>query len=91
MGEHSEQDYHTLRGKYNALVKAVTDLESDRDRLAARVQFLESVNKALDTGLEINKGIMRETLTTDNELKQQYIAEIQALQRQIREMKGTPA
>jgi len=81
------QDYESLRIRYNSLVEAINELKAENDKLKADIKYLSEVNENLEKALNINKGIMHHTITTDNELKQAYIQEINELKEELKASK----
>jgi cell division protein FtsB len=80
----SENSYQV---RYEAMTAAALKLQDENKALKERNAFLTATAANLEKALEINKDIMRHTITTDNELKQAYIQEINDLKAEIKRLK----
>ncbi len=68
----------------SSLNHALDLMQKERNELADQVVTLNKQIEGLDKALEINKEIMRTTITEDNDIKNKYIEEIQALRYRIK-------
>jgi predicted nucleic acid-binding Zn-ribbon protein len=77
-----------LKRRYNTLVTAIAELEEKIRQMQDLIDFLTETNANLEQALDINKEIMRNSIT-DNNLRNQHMAEeIRILKEKLRASDG---
>lgn len=89
-GRGYKSDYESLKRIHDAQNRAVVAMEKRVNELQEELKKALQVNNSLLQQVNINKGIMTETLTTDNEIKQQNAKEIERLRQKVRDLGGEP-
>lgn len=89
-GRDYKSDYESLKRIHDAQNRAVVAMEKRVNELQEELKKALQVNNSLLQQVNINKGIMTETLTTDNEIKQQNAKEIERLRQKVRDLGGEP-
>jgi hypothetical protein len=83
-----EEDYRSLKRLHDTTNEAVIELQQKNQELMEENMLL--LKKIIDCqkALDINKEIMRNALTLQNQLKDDYSAEIQELKAEIKRLKN---
>jgi SMC interacting uncharacterized protein involved in chromosome segregation len=89
-GENYKEYYEALKRKHDVANRAITMLEGKVNDLQTELNKALAVNNSLLQQVNINKGIMHETLTTDNQTKQENAKEIERLRQKIKDLGGDP-
>ena len=82
-----KKDYESLKRLHDSANSVIISLQKQMNELQEQLELAMAINASLEKQVNINKGIMHETLTTDNRIKNEQIEEIQRLREVIRELK----
>lgn len=83
-----QEKYSALSRLHNSLVEATNDLEKKYKEALGEKQFLQAQLLNCQKALDINKEIMRQTLTQNNELKEKNSDEIILLREEMKRLKA---
>jgi len=86
--ENFEEKYYFIQRRYESLLEATTNFQTEISELQKRIILLTDINANLDKALDINKDIMRNALQGQNEMKDKYAQEIQELKEKIKILGG---
>jgi len=82
-----KRDYKSLKRLHDSANSVIISLQHQMNELQEQLKLAMAINVSLEKQININKGIMHETLTTDNRIKNEQINEIQRLREVIKELK----
>lgn len=83
-----ESMYHSLKRLHDATNDAVIKLQRENSELKDEIILLNNKLINCQSALDINKDIMRNALTNQNEIKDSYVNEIRELRDKIKVIEG---
>jgi cell division protein FtsB len=84
----AKNDFRSLKMLHEAQCLAVTGLEKDNEKLRARIIFLETTLQNVERLVEINKTMLRDSITTSQQQVDHMATEIQLLKAEITKLKA---
>lgn len=84
--ENTQNDYDALRRLHDTTNISVDELQKENENLRAEIALRDAKLINCQKALDINKEIMRNALTGNNEMKDAYAIEIQELKAKIKEL-----
>ena len=82
-----ENAYESLKRVHDSANSAIISLQNQNSNLQEQVILAQKINASLEKQVNINKGIMHQTLTDHNKITNEQAEEIQRLRGIIRDLK----
>lgn len=81
-----KEKYEKLERHYNTVVEATQRLELENKKLSSEIALLQAKLESANKDVLINKNIVMQTITIQNEEKESFAEEIRLLKAKIREL-----
>ncbi len=88
MAKKYRKEFEALTKMHDAMARAAERLQNEYNKLREEHMILENQNTNLEKALHINKDILRNQITQDNEKEQSNAQEVKLLKAKIKELEG---